>query len=389
MARRLRRGLGAAALALPVLTAASLAPTGRPALAQPAGCVLIGPSTTCTYTYVYTGTPQSFTVPDGVWGVNVTLVGAPGGSGSPPPVTAPGQDPGAPGKGARVSSGTLVLNPGGAFYVEVGGPGSNGNPSSGAAGGFNGGGTGAPSWAVAPDGIGPQAGGGGGGGGESDIRVCSDMSLSCPASLATRLLIAAGGGGGGGSGFLCCGQNPGGAGMSAATGASAGGNGSSLVPLTGGGGGAGGTGASAGAGGAGGQALGGQLGAQGYPGWPGSGQLGGAGGPAYNAGGGGGGGGGLFGGGGGGGGGANCCLQPLQQWYAGGGGGGAGSSLAPYPDASIAPDTSGVPEVIISYTVLSGRPPPRPSPSPSPVLPSPTPYSPALPEPPSTGGLGA
>ncbi|MBJ7599114.1 MAG: hypothetical protein JF922_13685 [Candidatus Dormibacteraeota bacterium] len=82
-------------------------------------------------------------------------------------------------------------------------------------------------------------------------------------------------------------------------------------------------------------------------------------------GGGGGGGGGVFGGGGGGGAGASAAASS-----GGGGGGGCGSSSSP-PGGTITPDTTGVPEVVLSYAV------------PAPVA------SPALPEPPTTGQVGA
>ncbi|MDQ6742869.1 MAG: hypothetical protein M3Z97_08180, partial [Candidatus Dormibacteraeota bacterium] len=82
-------------------------------------------------------------------------------------------------------------------------------------------------------------------------------------------------------------------------------------------------------------------------------------------GGGGGGGGGLFGGGGGGG-----ASAGVAGSSGGGGGGGCGSSSTP-PGGTNTPDTTGVPEVVLSYTV------------PAPVA------SPAVPEPPTTGRVEA
>jgi hypothetical protein len=364
MARRLRRAIGAAALAIPVLTVASLARTGVPVSAQTAGCVSTANQTACTF--VYTGTEQSFTVPAGVTEVSVELVGAPGGNGGLPIIS--GDPPAAGGKGASVSGTLSRLTPGATLYVEVGGQGGDGTQFLAGSGGFNGGGSGGPG--LGPGGPGTGQGGGGGGGGESDIRACA--ALSCPQTLASRLVVAAAGAGGGGEGWLGAGRCEGGAGQSATIGHSTAGASSGTG---GGGGGAEGTSTNGGAGGAGGVGP-----ATGTAGAAGAEQLGGIGGGGDLGGGGGGGGAGIFGGGGGGGGGSDPRLV-AGRFSGGGGGGGAGSSLAP-PGGSIAPDTTGVPEVVISYAV--------PAPTPSPPVPTPTPApTQALPQPPSTGRAAA
>ena len=114
--------------------------------------------------YTYTGAEQTFTVPAGVFSVNVEAVGGQGGSMRPEYTLA-----GAAGGLAAQVSGELSVTPGETLYVEVGGNGEEG--------GFNGGGTGDP---------------GAGGGGASDIRT---SPLAAGLSPDDRLLIAGGGGG--------------------------------------------------------------------------------------------------------------------------------------------------------------------------------------------------
>ena len=138
---------------------------------------------TISQTFSYTGAEQTFTVPAGVFSVQVLAVGGSGGS---------GQDwydthlSVAGGAAAQVS-GDLSVRPGETLYVEVGGNGQNrasggsGFPS----GGYNGGGN----------------GGGGGGGGASDVRTSPRASGLFPGN---RLLVAAGGGGGGTYGLGSC-----------------------------------------------------------------------------------------------------------------------------------------------------------------------------------------
>lgn len=123
----------------------------------------------------------TYTVPLGVYSLNVDMQGGKGGD-------AP-RGPSIGGGGGRIQA-KLTTSPGEILYMYVGGQGTTGGPSSGGsvnAGGYNGGGYG--------------AGFGGGGGGASDIRTS--------ASLSSRLLVAAGGGGGGSN---CGGNQFGGAG---------------------------------------------------------------------------------------------------------------------------------------------------------------------------------
>jgi hypothetical protein len=344
--RRLRRVLGATALAIPGLMAGVLSSPALPVSAQTPGCVSSGGTTICTF--VSTGTEQSFKVPAGVTQLGVKLIGAPGGQGGKTGVLTP-----TGGKGATVTATLSGLTAGKTLYVEVGGKGGNGGLTAVGAGGFNGGASGGTG--------GPASGGGGGGGGESDIRDCS--AASCPQTLASRLVVAAGGGAAGGTGSACCASPAGGAGQDAATLQTTGGNGAGPG---GAGGGVEGNKAGGGAGGAAGTVT---AGFPGFAGSPGARQNAGPGGSGTasgtTGGGGGGGGGGLFGGGGGGGAGAGA-----NGSSGGGGGGGCGSSSVP-PGGTITPDTTGVPEVVLSYAV------------PAPVA------SPGLPEPPTTGQVGA
>jgi hypothetical protein len=328
--RRLHRVLGTTALAIPTLAAGTLSSTAVPVSAQTPGCESSGGTTICTF--VSTGAEQSFRVPAGVTQLGVKLVGAPGGNGGKTGTLTP-----LGGKGATVNATLSGLTPGTTLYVEVGGIGGKGSDAglgTVGPGGFNGGGSGAPGGFA-------TSAGGGGGGGESDIRTCS--ASSCLQTLNSRLVIAAGGGAAGGTGSACCGSPAGGAGQDAATPQTTGGAGGAAG---GGGGGVEGNKAGGGAGGGGGAGrFAGQAGS------PGALQAGGAGG--VGAGGGGGGGGaGLFGGGGGGGAGG---LGSVAS--GGGGGGGCGSSSA-LPGGTVTPDTTGVPEVILKYSV--GAPVPKP-----------------------------
>jgi hypothetical protein len=312
--RRLLAGIAAAGLGAGMAVAVAAGPAS--AAGNPA-CPSAASSTATSCTYAYAGAEQDFTVPAGVTAVTVTAVGAPGG-------TIP--ETGTGGYGASVTATVPVPAGTTTLYAEVGGPGAdNGGP-----GGFNGGGgSGATVYA-------PYVGGGGGG--ASDVRACS-MSTCTLSSDDTRLVVA-GGGAGGGNGPGNCGSAPGGqAGTSSVAGPGAGGAGSgSCTANPGGDGGFGGT--SGGPGGPGG------------PGSPGSGDCNGDAGalgqggdaPAscdpYNTG--GGGGGGYYGGGGGGDGGIG----------AGGGGGGGSSYWAPgATDASMTPDTTGTPQITISWTL--------------------------------------
>lgn len=267
------------------------------ASALPSNCVQSGTTVTCSF--AYSGAEQTLSLPAGVSQVSITAVGAPGGEGG--------------GNGADV--GAVVPLPAGTttLYVEVGGAGTSG-------GGFNGGG---------------NSGSGGGGGGASDVRTCSS-SVCQLSSNDTRLVVA--GGGGGATAHACPPQTTtpaGQAGDSTVTGAGAGGDGSDSCPFAGGAGGNGGFGGTAGGQGGSGTPL--------FPCDGGSGSLGqGGSDPTTCDSGdvGGGGGGGYWGGGAGG------------DGNDVGGGGGAGSSYW-VPDAtgtSMTEDTTGTPQVVISYT---------------------------------------
>ena len=138
---------------------------------------------TISQTFSYTGAEQTFTVPAGVFSVQVLAVG---GSGGVRAGLVRHSFSVAGGAAAQVS-GDLSVRPGETLYVEVGGNGQNrasggsGFPS----GGYNGGGN----------------GGGGGGGGASDARTSPRASGLFPGN---RLLVAAGGGGGGTYGLGSC-----------------------------------------------------------------------------------------------------------------------------------------------------------------------------------------
>lgn len=243
--------------------------------------------------------PQIFVVPNLVFQIDVTVVGAGGGG------AVFGTDQG--GRGGLVQ-GTLEVTPGQVFFVYVGGGGKTTSQRiagggfgifSNSDGGVNGGGLGAHLC--------------GGGGGASDIRFGGT-------SLLDRIIVAGGGGGGGFTGIFVNTPLPGGAGGgttgNAGSGTTAGGGGTQLV------GGVGGSGAGSTAPG-----NSGILGSGGDGGTP-------LGAPNYcdgvNSCGGGGGGGGYYGGGGG----ASGAYDPFWQGVPKGGGGG-GSSLVPVGMSSI------------------------------------------------------
>ncbi len=166
-----------------------------------------------TVQFDYTGSPQTFTVPEGVTSVSIEAWGASGWSGN------------FPGGQGGSATGDLAVNPGDELYVYVGGQGTvaNGNYNP-AGGGWNGGGNGqsnGSSNAV------------GGGGGASDVRLILDADPVNLASLQSRVIVAGGGGGAtnnsnayGGNGGGLTGQNGGGSGYTPGTGGSqnAGGN---------------------------------------------------------------------------------------------------------------------------------------------------------------------
>jgi hypothetical protein len=303
---------------------ATLGATGASALladsataALPPGCSQSGQIVTCTYE----SGSNPFTVPAGVSSLHVVAVGGKGGSiGEPTCPAFIGAGAGRGGPGATVSADIQVTG-GSTFYAVVGANG--GQPPGDADGGT--GGTG---------GGGGAFGNGCGGGGASDLR-------SSPIDPSSRLIVAAGGGGAGGdvfspTGLIAGGDGGAGGGGDGHRGASIGGTTGDAFVGRGGAGGTDGSGGLGGAtsadfagatdGGAGGLGFGGDGGDGAFlPDFP---TTGGAGG---------GGGGGLYGGGGGSGG------------IGGGGGGGGGSNLVP-TGGSASIDTTGIPQVQISYT---------------------------------------
>lgn len=198
-----------AALAVALPGAASAAPA-----ALPAGCSQSGRTVTCDYGY--TGSQQTFTVPAYVSTVQVTAIGAAGGTFG---IVAAGE--------GGLASAALSVTPGATLYVEVGGTGTNATEatdSPGLAGGFNGGGNGSAS----DTGSNPPAGGGG----ASDVRTASGGTDPATTGLSSRLIVAGGGGGsascggggaaGGSGGAQCAGVTGGGAGTATMGGAAGG-----------------------------------------------------------------------------------------------------------------------------------------------------------------------
>lgn len=303
---RRRRGWRRGALLLAVGLVLGLAPAGL-AHAASGDCATSGGEVTCTYSYSYTGGEQTFTVPAGVTVLSVTAVGGRGADGYN------GYNPAGVGGAGGVVTAAIPVTPAEALYVEVGGNGAGRDGFY--RGGFNGGGN--------------AGSGAGAGGGASDVRTCSSSATSCATaddSLDSRLLVAAGGGGAGGFTY---GGSGGPAGQPGSTG------GALYCGFTPGSGGAAGTPTGGGSGGAAGSAS---PGYNAYPGQDGALGVGGSASPNSVVGG-GGGGGGYYGGGAGGG--AVSCA---------GGGGGGGSNLVPVGGTSGL-DTTGTPEVVITYAL--------------------------------------
>jgi hypothetical protein len=288
------------------------------------------------------GAEQTFVVPAAVTSLHVVAVGGKGADGE-----TEGEPAGAGGFGASVSA-DLVVDPGATLYVEVGG---NGIPSFTGGAAFNGGGSG---------GTGLNLGFGGGGGGASDLQTVP--SAAGPSALGSRLIVASGGGGGGGGGHLGDGGD-GGAGYYTAGGVH------SEVGEPGEQGEDGGanceSGSNNGCEGGGGQPS--EAGFGGFGSCIASGAdgglgMGGAGGRAEEdfqedrCSSGGGGGGGYYGGGGGGSGGKYSEEGLFNGARGEGGGGGGGSSYwgPGTADVSASVDTSGVPQITLSYTVPTG-----------------------------------
>lgn len=155
----------------------------------PANCIDDGVNTSCHYTF--TGAPEEFTVPEGVYGVNIRAVGAQGGTGIYPSAERRG------GLGAAIT-GNFFVAPGGALWVVVGGDGELARDGAGG-GGFNGGGNGHAGWVTEMDVP--------GGGGATDVRTD-------PNNVETRIIVGGGGGGapvytfGGDAGAAAPGQYP-------------------------------------------------------------------------------------------------------------------------------------------------------------------------------------
>jgi hypothetical protein len=144
-----------AILRLSVAVAAVLGLMGTAVLA-PAGSAAAADGNQ-TFTFSYTGSPQTFTAPPGVTSINVSLFGAQGGG-----------DNG--GQGGEATD-TLSVTPGSVYQVNVGGQ-----------NGYNGGGGGGHG----------SNGSGGSGGGASDLRTGSF-------GLNDIVIVAGGGGGSGGN----------------------------------------------------------------------------------------------------------------------------------------------------------------------------------------------
>jgi hypothetical protein len=299
--------------------------------------LLASPSARALSTSTYQPGFAYFTVPAGVVKVEVTAVGAAGGSGCA-----------AGGRGAAVST-TLHVTPGEELGGEVGSRGEPGPPIEGEAACPGGAGEGA--LAFGGGGSSPF-GGGSAGGGASWLGILPEAVLRGDELLTfspewgkDRPLVVAGGGGGGGW-------------PSGAAGGDAGAIGQPGRGAPGLGGRAG-AGASAGAGGSGGTgAAGAECVGTGGPGWEGSSGHGGSGGYGESglvqelgdatAG---GGGGGFWGGGGGGGGAKYSSYQPQAQSCRGAGGGGGGSSFSAEGGLTAEP-TAEAAHVTVTYEPL-------------------------------------
>lgn len=270
-----------------------------------------------TQTLSYTGSSQTFNVPNCVSQVTITCYGAQGANGANTATAAVG---GTGGLGAMVT-GVYPITGGSVLNVYVGGAGT------GSIGGFNGGGNGGTNTISA-----------GAGGGASDVRFGG-------ITLTDRIIVAGGGGGGGHAGCASSTLTGGNGG------AGGGGNGTAGFNSQAGGGGQGGSGITGGAAGIGCSFASGTVGVNGTSGIGGKGGNGPAICGAYVSG--GGGGGGYFGGGGGGGGSAGTTSCTLNDQGAGGGGAGGTNFF----NASITSTavTNGVRTgnglVVISYSV--------------------------------------
>ena len=292
-------------VAIVCLASASLMASAARATSGPCGQSGVlsdasGQTGTCSYA---AGTNDTFTVPSGISSVTVDAIGGKGGG---------GYLGGSGGSGASVGA-SLSVTPAGQLDLFVAGNGGPGSSSSAGAAGTGGGGAG---------GCGPDCGGGGGG---------ASFVLSSGATL----VVAAGGGGGGGRG------GAGGAGGAVGSG---GANGTTGCL---GGGGATSRGIGAGGNASYANCPASAASADNGPGVDGSLGNGGAGGGSANSGdcaGGGGGGAGYYGGGGG---------QASGQGQCSAGGGGGGLSYASDPEATFGTDSTGTPEITITWILPS------------------------------------
>lgn len=160
----------------------------------PEDVVLYAPNDACQVTYTYTnpqvintcdastsfhfsGEPQFWVVPEGVYTIRLSAYGASGGHGSGPEyvINMGGQ--------GGFATGKVAVTPGDTVYIFVGGRGEHSKLGAGAAGGWNGGGDGGFDATYVENSA-------GGGGGATDFRIGGK-------SLADRVLVAAGGGGAG------------------------------------------------------------------------------------------------------------------------------------------------------------------------------------------------
>ena len=127
-----------------------------------------------TTTFNFTGGVQTYTVPSGIFEVQIEALGGAG-----QVMTLEQYDPSIGGLGGR-ATGALAVTPGQVLNIFVGGAGIDG------AGGYNGGGVGGFGTRSSA----PMSGFAGSGGGASDVRVGG-------VTLADRVIVAGGGGGGG------------------------------------------------------------------------------------------------------------------------------------------------------------------------------------------------
>ena len=166
---------------LPILAAVPVIAVGALAGSTPLRVLASPPTAGSTLIFGFTNSEQSFVVPTGATFMQVTVVGAAGGSTYPEGT--PGNNAASGGHGAVVTADIPAPTVGSNVYVEVGGLQVVGGNATGQ-GGFNGGGDGGP--------------GSGGGGGASDLRTVP--SSAGASSLTSRLVVAAGGGGAGSGG---------------------------------------------------------------------------------------------------------------------------------------------------------------------------------------------